>query len=696
MKPVLSRGAPYGTRKWLGVGTFPGVGEVMSTRKESQPKELPSIKDLRGGEGPADEVLMPGSSSTAVVPIDEGLRRTRQGLYRSSADLRQVCELNGINEEQFSWKPELLTTLEIFMTSPVDLEVLRSFPSLRSLKVMKQPDVEAISGLEEAPYLEELWVMECNLVDISGLQNTNLRKLILSCNKIPTIGDNLSHLSRLQTLWLNDNQLTSLAGLEALPHLQELWACRNRIHTIGTSLAKNSSLKELNLADNQIGGFKEILALCSLRSLESLTLNDPHFGANPVCQLCNYQTLVIFHLTQLTKLDMRLVNDKSKHMAQSIFLKKRMYYNMRVRTLKRNAGNLVELAEAFLRSKTSFLLESSKAVVKQLKDCEYEMEELFDNQQRSSAVFIGKAAASAASGENSPASCDFAQAVRRLEERRRVLSKIEGIIENRLTTMEMSLDSTREAVHHVVGRMIESIMLEFNTGGNIRFEEGSPKEPWYGNFRQFVVTSFNAKDFECYGVSRLDVNRITRIHNRLTRQRFDARVKAMMRALASERPPKDRSGTKPTRSATAVEYLFLRIQEPYIDNVEDCITQVAEEGFRSDNAYSPAIRLSTALWDADCDRLRKHCRDLRNNGIKDLLDASLVGQVLVVKIYRGRCRDMEVTEEEYRQTYSSGANISPALFPGCQSVSMKITDRPGALRQWYILDPNLAVPEFIV
>lgn len=157
---------------------------------------------------------------------------------------------------------------------------------------------------------------------------------MLSSNRLQRI-EGLSTLTSLATLWVCDNNVTSLHGLESLVSLKELWACRNHIQHLGNTLSKNTDLQELNLADNGIGCFKEIWNLCSLQSLTSLALSDQHYGLNPVCSLCNYQTLVIFHLGQLTRFDMGDIDIKTRHTAQSIFLKKRMYYNMRIRTLKR-------------------------------------------------------------------------------------------------------------------------------------------------------------------------------------------------------------------------------------------------------------------------------------------------------------------------------------------------------------------------
>lgn len=88
-------------------------------------------------------------------------------------------------------------------------------------------------------------------------------------------------------------------GLSSLETLEELWLCRNRITEIGDGLPLGPTLRDVNLAHNRLGCFKELLKLAPLEGLRSLTLQDPHFGDNPVCGLSNYKTYVAYHLTQV-------------------------------------------------------------------------------------------------------------------------------------------------------------------------------------------------------------------------------------------------------------------------------------------------------------------------------------------------------------------------------------------------------------
>lgn len=131
---------------------------------------------------------------------------------------------------------------------------------------------------------------------------------------------------------------------------------RNLLSNLG--LASNKCLEELNLACNRISSFRDILNLSQLSTLRCLSLADPHFGDNPVCKLCNYQTYVTFHLTQLKSLDIEIISDNAKRLAKAIYLKKKMYYNMRMKTLKRYATNVLKRGEKLHSYKIDPIIQS--------------------------------------------------------------------------------------------------------------------------------------------------------------------------------------------------------------------------------------------------------------------------------------------------------------------------------------------------
>jgi hypothetical protein len=101
----------------------------------------------------------------------------------------------------------------------------------------------------------------------------------------------------------------------------------------------------LNIAGNKLSSFRDVLFLARLPKLVSLCLSDPNFADNPLCSLCNYQTHVIYHLPNLKFLDTLEVTEESRRIISATVLKKRMYYNMRIRTIKRNTNFLIKMLQ---------------------------------------------------------------------------------------------------------------------------------------------------------------------------------------------------------------------------------------------------------------------------------------------------------------------------------------------------------------
>ena len=82
-----------------------------------------------------------------------------------------------------------------------------------------------------------------------------------------------------------------------------------------------------------------------MHHLKSLCLSDTNFADNPICSLCNYQTHVVYHLPDLKFLDTLEVTDESRKMIHATVIKKRMYYNMRIKTIKRNTNFLLKFMD---------------------------------------------------------------------------------------------------------------------------------------------------------------------------------------------------------------------------------------------------------------------------------------------------------------------------------------------------------------
>ena len=283
--------------------------------------------------------------------------------------LKGLLEANGISEKAYNEDPTVVKSIEMFLFNFSKIQSLDAFTGLTSLFICQQA-IPEIEGLDALVNLETLWLIETNITKIKGLDNlVQLQKLYLYSNRIKKI-ENLAHLWQLNTLWLMDNEIEEITGLERLEQLTHLNLAQNKIREIGASLDSNTSLLELNLAGNELWSFKDLLNLTRASSLRRLAFNDPDFGDNPVCELCNYQTYVFFHLQQLTYMDTMPIPDEGKQLAEATYMKKKMYYNMRIKTLKRNTTNINRKGkDAFLARKNALTL-TLNALVRQQKDLE--------------------------------------------------------------------------------------------------------------------------------------------------------------------------------------------------------------------------------------------------------------------------------------------------------------------------------------
>ena len=318
------------------------------------------------------------SDAEKAPPVPETAEEKRRREHCEDPDVLVIRKANGIKKEAFIMRAHLPQKMEIFQLRLTrGLKDVKYFTGLTELVVIHQSGVSKMDGIEACPNLVTLWINQCSLKSIGNSIKflTRLRSLHLCSNKIRKI-ENLEKLKNLEILWLNDNKITGLEGVQALVQLRVLWVANNNLSAIGTTLDSNRHLAELNLSGNQIGAFKEVLNLTRSVSLRSLCLSDPHFGDNPACLLCNYQTYVLYHLNQLSSLDTMLISNESKQLAEATYMKKKMYYNMRIKTLKRNTNNVIRKAQEAMQAKISVINLNLNVLLRQRKGVEGVLDEL--------------------------------------------------------------------------------------------------------------------------------------------------------------------------------------------------------------------------------------------------------------------------------------------------------------------------------
>eukprot|EP01060_Flectonema_neradi_P000041 TRINITY_DN1003_c2_g1_i2.p1 TRINITY_DN1003_c2_g1~~TRINITY_DN1003_c2_g1_i2.p1 ORF type:complete len:945 (+),score=163.98 TRINITY_DN1003_c2_g1_i2:87-2921(+) len=533
--------------------------------------------------------------------------RLAQIAWAETPMLQDICEVNGISRDDFLYNRHQVEGLELFlMALPVMRHVIW-FPGLVKLQIVHQ-SISVIEGLEELVSLEYCWLNENNISKIQGLETcTKLRELYLYSNNISKI-EGLDTLTGLEVLWLQDNKLSVLEGLTKLTNLRVLWVAANKLISVGHHLDSNVNLEELNLAGNYIGSFREIPHLDRLPNLTHVYFSDPHFGDNPVCQLCNYQTYTLYHLSRVRVIDYNIISDESRQLAEATFVKKKMYYNMRIKTLKRNTSNLVKKADQFRQTKHSEVNLALNVLCRMAKELERELEEA----KRLPNIETGSASISEYESKLQSVRTTTLQKHREIE------------------LIDEKYEQLRETIETIIKDNISRLLVELQTGGNIRMEEGKPQDVWYQSCMDLVRGRFCAADFAPFGISGIRITKVARVHSRFPKNRFEDRLDHLI-------------DTSNQNYKKALEYLFYG-EDPELPGE---LSSSIESGFRNPAEFEAigkegGIPLTNSVFLSEQNRLiGLHKKGLLGPDSKFKNDG-LMGRLLVTKVYLGKCAQARV------------------------------------------------------
>jgi Leucine-rich repeat (LRR) protein len=683
-------------------------------------------------------------------------RSVLEAKYREDPNVRGLCEHNGVSLEEFLGESQEKDHMDMFMSACTSTTGCRYFTGLRSLLILQQPNVTEIQGLEYCRGLQSIWIQETSVSSLRGVETcVNLQQLHVNSNKITSL-EGLGRLQKLEVLWANDNQIKTIDGVSSLTNLKVLWLARNQIEVFSTCLDLNVNLSELNLADNKVGCFKELLNLARLPALRKLSLSDPHFGENPVCGLCNYQTYVMYQLHQITSLDTMEIGQESKQMAEATYMKKNMYYNMRIKTMKRNTTNIVRKAQEAAQRQIDNIIRDVTSLACHQKDVQRAQYEIY-GQRELKADGIREQGEEGASEDEEAEGPSFEERVgwNLLSDEEdaksldgRFKSKNEYLARTiKQKTVEAELVKKRQRelktqVCEVSEQNICRLLLELETGGNIRLEDGKPSDVWHSSCVDLVNSRFFPPDFQVHGINGIQVHRVTRIHNRFLRNRFETRMDSLQTKQAEAQSTKQAEA--PTDGQNKLEYLFY-VQPPVLGvgaRQHSEALRIAEEGFQSVDHYRKlgqhkgAIRLSNSVSMTDLPRVgadfylhgRKGGPPDRSdpneseppasefvpfedfglgNGDESLPEpvrkamregkvamergdySPTSGVLLIVKVFLGTCG--KASEED-------GGEVTgewPEKYPGKTSV-VRSKQGDSKQKEWFVFENALILPEYLV
>ncbi|KAM8923906.1 leucine-rich repeat-containing protein 23 [Pelodytes ibericus] len=200
-----------------------------------------------------------------------------------------------------------------------DLSPLGALTHLLSLRV-DQNQLLSVSGLGELPYLQKASLAQNRIKTVEGLALPRLETLNLIGNDLHSLeGLDCSKLCNLHTLELRGNQLQSTSGLN-LSNLRELYLAQNNIKILD-GLDSLVNLTSLHLRDNQLDnldGFSEklrALQYFNIRGNLVRSLSEVHklqclpmlralvLRENPCDEEEGYRMEVLIALPQLQRLD---------------------------------------------------------------------------------------------------------------------------------------------------------------------------------------------------------------------------------------------------------------------------------------------------------------------------------------------------------------------------------------------------------
>ncbi|CAB1456069.1 unnamed protein product [Pleuronectes platessa] len=218
------------------------------------------------------------------------------------------------------------------------LTVLTPLASLMDLLWLKV-DNNAVACLEGNPfiqlkYLQWLSVAANQLTDLSGLVGPALETLNLTGNAIKTVkslqmgcfgnlvtlelrGNLLEttdgiNLPNLQRLYLAQNAIKRLEGLEKLEHLTTLHLRDNQLESLDGLSPNMKCLQYLNVRGNAISDKNTLHCL----RLVSKTLRTLVLSENPLGETTDYRTSVLILVPQLEKIDKEPVSPEERIEAQ--------------------------------------------------------------------------------------------------------------------------------------------------------------------------------------------------------------------------------------------------------------------------------------------------------------------------------------------------------------------------------------------
>ena len=208
----------------------------------------------------------------------------------------------------------------------------KTFKNMTSLTLIYESIksiVDIVENLPNPAIIKYLCLNENQLTSLDGVEKlTGLEELQVNFNQIEKI-EKISELNNLKKFWICENKIRKIENLPI--NIVNFWAANNLIENIPEDFNKYTDLEFLNIAGNFISDLKDIFILEKLKALKILYLSDINFGENPICQYSNYRQIMIHVFKDIETLDQVKISPAERQYVEGVYIKRNLFYNNKIR-----------------------------------------------------------------------------------------------------------------------------------------------------------------------------------------------------------------------------------------------------------------------------------------------------------------------------------------------------------------------------
>lgn len=181
-------------------------------------------------------------------------------------DVRDTKDIGGIENLKYLKNCSLIGNEN--KTQINNLNKLKELNNLKEIAIW-YTTLDDLSCINEIPSLENVEIRFCNVNNISELQVSKLKKLVIVDAQLSNI-DNLKNANELENLNLSKNKIKDISALSNLTKIKFLDLHENEVEDI-SALSNLTNLITLNLRKNRI---RDISALENLKLLSQVVLAE--------------------------------------------------------------------------------------------------------------------------------------------------------------------------------------------------------------------------------------------------------------------------------------------------------------------------------------------------------------------------------------------------------------------------------------